>query len=908
MSDNSRTRLALVLAATLAGGASTASGQVAPPPSPQAGVNGAAFENLLTGDRRRLAAQFDFNERPLGNYESLPMRWERYRAWGYPHYLAAGFDETVGHGAPPSFRFDLNGGSVAFLYVSRTIEVVPANDYVILAWVRTEGLRRARACISAAYMDRTGAVLANTEVFSRPVGGTDNGPWHRLKIELRAGVREARFVALGLWLTQPGAIPEGERGTPASADDIEDIHGTAWFDDIEVYRVPHDYLETGMPGNVFPPGRPPVLLVRVSDPDGTGLEATLTVRDAEGAELLRRTLPIRPVRAVEPDRIELPDRGPGQYSAELSVSTSAGTLASRTLQFVRLGAGAARGDPAHRAGRGFGVEVVDLLQTHMPDQLALIEHLNPEWVKVPVWHMASLASSSAAAREPAIDAHLSRLAAAGHEPVGWIGRDRPPRTIRRETGTLLDLLGGPAETWQPRLAYTWSLYAGLIGWWQFGDEEDTELVRDPRLPGVMTAVRQQMTGILNNPAIVMPADLLGSPGLTDGAPAPGPAQALAAYLPSDIPPERFSEYWPRSGLSNGFRLWLTIEPLPVDRYPRLERLTDLTKRLILAKANNASAIFLRQPWSVSAAGGAAPTEDYVFFRTVSASLEDSTGIGRLAIDGRVECHVFDRGGRAVMAVWDDYAPPSGRICWMSLDAGATQTDPWGGVTRLTAVGDEYPVRIGRMPTFVQPLPTWIVRLRQGFAVTPPRIEARLAQHERTVRFENPLAEPISGEVRLVAPAGWEIRPSSFRFALAPGQVHEERVALTFSINEPAGTKVILSEFVIDADRVHRLRIPAWLELGLEGIEVETFTQRTDGRAVIRQTVTNRTDAAVSFYSHLTAAQRERQTRLIANLQPGQTATREFVLENAAELAGRRMRLALQEVGGSRVWNSLLDVP
>ena len=44
----------------------------------------------------------------------------------------------------------------------------------------------------------------------------------------------------------------------------------------------------------------------------------------------------------------------------------------------------------------------------------------------------------------------------------------------------------------------------------------------------------------------------------------------------------------------------------------------------------------------------------------------------------------------------------------------------------------------------------------------------------------------------------------------------------------------------------RLRIPAWFELGLAGIEVETFTQRAGSQVTVRQSITNRTEDTVSF--------------------------------------------------------------
>lgn len=105
-----------------------------------------------------------------------------------------------------------------------------------------------------------------------------------------------------------------------------------------------------------------------------------------------------------------------------------------------------------------------------------------------------------------------------------------------------------------------------------------------------------------------------------------------------------------------------------------------------------------------------------------------------------------------------------------------------------------------------------------------------------------------------------------------------------------------------------MRIPTWIELGLAGIDVETVTQRTADRLAVRQSVTNRTQETVSYCGHLAIADREPVQRMIANLQSGQTITREYEVDKVSELAGHRMRLGLREVSDPRVWNCVLDVP
>lgn len=59
--------------------------------------------------RDRLTKAFDFDERAIGNYESMPAGWRQLNAVRYPRFLEPKFDMKVGHDAPPSFKLPLTG-------------------------------------------------------------------------------------------------------------------------------------------------------------------------------------------------------------------------------------------------------------------------------------------------------------------------------------------------------------------------------------------------------------------------------------------------------------------------------------------------------------------------------------------------------------------------------------------------------------------------------------------------------------------------------------------------------------------------------------------------------------------------------------------------------------------------------
>ncbi|MGE3180500.1 MAG: hypothetical protein AB7N71_02640, partial [Phycisphaerae bacterium] len=93
----------------------------------------------------QILKNFDFLERPLGNYEEMPMFWTRLSGMGLPRFSDTQFDFEIGHLAPPSVRFDLRGANIAMEYTRNDIPVEADGDYRAVAWVRVEDLESARA-------------------------------------------------------------------------------------------------------------------------------------------------------------------------------------------------------------------------------------------------------------------------------------------------------------------------------------------------------------------------------------------------------------------------------------------------------------------------------------------------------------------------------------------------------------------------------------------------------------------------------------------------------------------------------------------------------------------------------------------------------------------------------------------
>lgn len=870
---------------------------------------------------RRIVRHFDFDEEPLGNYDPTPMGWRPYIARGFPEYLTTSlhgaFDHETGHMAPPSFRLELDGGSIGYHYGPRVgergldIAVRPDSDYLVVAYVRTRGVVHSRAYMTAWFLDRTGVMIPGTRRVSRMVGGTGGETgWEPLTVALEAKVPEARYIGMAVWLTQADVWYDGHR--PPHYIDRRDVHATAWFDDITVYRLPRVSLKAAQPGHVFGPDDRVELQTEVSDPDGLNLAARLVVHAADGSLIDDRPVPVQRGDADAVASIFYDDLPVGLYEAELTVTTGDTVLMSRSLRFVRVGEPV--GAPSER-GRRFGLILEDTRSALLAGQQQLLAHLRPAYVKVPVWSLEKV-TRGITEPDPAVDAYVEAVAAGGAEPIGVLLDDAPEAAqasaevgSRRHVRSLIELLSGDPRGWKPLLAGTWVRYAGLVHVWQLGrgtfDDGSDFRRADPRLPDVVAALYEAMSPLMSEPALatVTSAFIGEAPGYgTD---------RLTVMLPATVPPDMVeSQLRPFVGEDPG-RVWVVVEPPDEAAYPRELRLVDLARRIAEAAFQDVGGVFIPALWETRedlVRGSVHPREDYIIARTLADILGGATPVARMALDGQAQCLVFDHNGRAVLFAWDDYAPLEGRWHDLYLGESVQVIDLWGNREDVGTVGARRRIRIGPRPVLIVDTPTWLVEFRRQFALEDPRIEATFEPAAHVVTFRNTHPRPVTGVVHLVAPDGWDIRPNRLAFTLDAGEVFRQTVAIQFPIDAEAGITAVLGDFAIDADRRQRVLAPAWIELGLADVEMDTLVYRSGDELVVRQVMTNRSDGPIHFEGSLIMPERPRIRRTFTTFNPGQMIMRDFIIEDMAELSGRQIRISLREIQGDRFWNRVVTVP
>ena len=218
-------------------------------------------------------------------------------------------------------------------------------------------LPHARGRIGAYFVDIDHRPIPGTETYSElyAAGQRDEG-WKKLSVNLTASDRKAAFLVIEVGLLQP--MQYATRTLGSGTLFAQDIHGTAWFDDVSVSQVPQVALSTGRPGNIFRPGDKLMLQVLVNDRFTDDLAAQLVVRDAGGKTVYQRSgaLDMNRAKTLGPGQkrmsLVLPELAPGWYEANAGDDSHGQFVGEQALGLIVLADNRlARPGPAFRHHR-----------------------------------------------------------------------------------------------------------------------------------------------------------------------------------------------------------------------------------------------------------------------------------------------------------------------------------------------------------------------------------------------------------------------------------------------------------------------------------------------------------------------------------------------------------------------------
>ncbi len=871
---------------------------IAPPVSRAQGISDYASSTA------RIVHTFDFDERKLGNLEELPRYWEVLRPPGFPHYAYARFDMEAGHDAPPSFRLTSEGRNVAYQYRGEATRVRVNSAYRISGFIKPSGMRHARACLSAHFVDQYGQTIRGTLVRSRYVGGTnDPEDWIEVEMFLAAAPPQAYAIGLTAWVMQDATwntAPRRRRHIPRT-----DVFATAAFDDIRIYTLPRVELSTSNRGNILSAEDDPALIVTLADNDDTKLIGKLSIRASDGA--LVETYPIKvelTINAV-PRRISVAHLSPGLYRARIDVTADHMPIMSREVTFVRL---SPRYRESDAPARSFGIVIDARHRSDVDTELTLLRGALTGSIKLPVW--TGLDEEPPTLQdERATDHFLQELARDSFALTAVFAG--PPAAIVHAGGEyarpLIDLLADEPSAWNEHLAAVAAPYASVFRSWQIGpDDRDTHYTAD-QLSLPSQQFRASMRRFITVPVVastVSPHDESRATKL--------PVDDTTLTLDPTVSPDQFSDLLQEQNQLGYDRVNAYIPTLPPDRFRRSAELATWARRIIVARHAGAKTVFVPQPWTVretTQGWTTEPTERYLALRTIADLIGDAMPARRVPVADGVTALAFRLGDQVTLVAWDDHAPPEGRDHKLQVGAATSQIDLLGRSSPLGRAEDgRQMVRLNAKPIFIPGIEPWLNDLRTAVRISPVKVESGHETFQLDVEIPYRGNQPVAGYMAMRLPPSWVSVPRGFNFSVMPQRMDQKEVEVQMPHSETAGPKRVIVAFTLP-EQGYYMEAPLTIDVGLSDVDVSGMAVLEGDVLKLRHVVTNKSDSTLSFRASASVPGRERQYRPFTHLRPGDSQAVEYRFAEAANLVGRDIRLVLRELNdGPRIHSLQLTIP
>jgi hypothetical protein len=864
----------------------------------------------------RTLRTIDFEERRLGNDEDLPMNFVKVEGAGFPHYLSGKLAIDRARSPGHSFRFDLNGGSLLYRYDPKQIKVTPGACYRVETYVQTTPMEHARARVSAYYVDELArpmpTSLRHSDLFA--ASSQWDKDWHKLALDLPAAPPEAAYLVLELALLQPQIHATSTLGDRTLFP--QDIHGTAWFDDISISHIPRVRLSSGHPGNIFRRSEPIAFSMDINDAFIEDLSTQLFVRDAFGKTVYQRSgtqLTADDVHATHQRlSIPLPDLPPGWYEIATTLVSQGQPLDVQTLRVVRLPDDAPPTVPDDR----FGLIATDLPFEKWPALGTLLPHLGVGRVKLGVW---SRTADAERADPEAFDATLAKLRDLDIHPTACL-LELPPSLSKKLGGPVVGsdgptpggswlriLKAAKDSDWQAPLEDLLARHASHLDRWQLGADGSDAFVTLSGMRTVYAKVRAEFTTLIQHPDLAMPW-----PAWYELDPASMPA-TVALSVPATVLPPQLPLYTQDLRPAGEHRhLSLSLQLLDREHYGRDVQVRDLAQRVIFALASGADRIDLPAPFDHAEQ----PDDLFPIVHTLFTTLGKARYVGRVPVADNVEAFLFDKSGSGILALWDNGRSAAGvHSLPINLGDDPHMTDIYGNDIPLLRTADDpntgnVQLVVGPMPAFLTNIDGFLAQFRASVSLDNPLIESTFAAHTRRLRFKNTYPVTITGSLKIKPPEGWTITPSVQTINLAAGESFDREITIEFPVSSTAGARALGFDFVIQADKPNSVHfhMPLTVKLGLSDVGMQTIAMRNGDVVLIQQIIQNYSDHPVDYNAFAMLPGQQRQERLVTTLRPGEATVKRFRFVNVPATKGLKARVGIKEIDGSRLLNDEVEIP
>lgn len=852
----------------------------------------------------REAKRFDFDERRLGNYETLPMNWLPIKGDKYPRFVEPAFDMETGHTAPPSFELQIETGNVGAYYLAKDIPAHPGSEYRVTAWVQTRNLNHAAAYVTAYYLDHGLQRIDGTERRSVPVNDSVGGDqWTQVIVDLPGGVKNARWISLSCRIEQPRAADPGEG--PFAPIPLRDARGAAWFDDIVVIRRPRVQMELNQASHCFFDDEPVQCRIKLLDLDGAGLDLSLQVYDATDRTLQTFTLDgpslLKDTRPIDISRL-----GPGLYTARLQMRLDHHLIAEHDRRFVILQRSMAG---ARDSGEGFGIALSDE-SVNRTEIVELIDRIGPGDVKIPLWRFG-LTDDAVVYGDDNTRRMIESFRNHGINIVAVLDAlpkqlaakyEYPQRTVERALAVPM----AKKNDWVPYLGLLLMRHGAWTNTWQLGDDHGSPRFDATTINAALASMRQVVDPLIGKPHIVLPSSSFGGaePDLQPGDIA---STTFELHQTPDVGHDGFDTGATEKD-PNGAK-WAMLSIAEEERYDRHARLMRFARGLISCRALGYESVFAPALWGYQRTDDGdviRPREELIAFETIARRLGELPDATRLTLHPELESWLFSDAQQSTGAIALWWPDERNADVTLDLPASVEIHDIWGRLipTQRTEAGASF--RVSGMPVLIGPVLPRRIRGIDSFEVADATLTASIRTQTRDLLLNNPYPVDMVGELLLQGPGGWHLSPRRIPIKLRPGETLKSPIQFKPPSNASTGWYVLRGRLDVGGDGDGSTHVSTPIRVDAPGLDVNVFAHRDGDGIRFVQNITNTADRVMQLRAYLIAPGRPRDARTISHLGAGETAVREYRVDPASDLEGQYVRLSVEEIGGELKSNTVIQ--
>lgn len=869
---------------------------------------------------------FDFDERPLGNFEDTPMYWTRFTGEGFPSYSQGLFDDEVGHDAPPAFRFDLRGGNIAYEYAHTDLVIFPDSDYLIEGWVRTRGLEFARAFVACYLVDRFGERIRGSEHISELVRSHphNEGTWQPVRIALPGDFPTARALRLQLWALQRHVWwrPEEQLVDPLDIH-RQDVNATVWFDDLSILRMPRVRFALTNPGGLIKPDAEEWIELDAHNATLAPAVAELTISDADGTEHYREAFDLAP-QATRELRIRVPALPPGWYHARAELRAGDRALLERAQHFAVLPA--LPSVTTHEPD--LGVDLGRWTASNEDGAAELIGALGCGAVRLGLPMMGTPESDAdweyvRQIRDLARRLSINQIRATA-KILSPLVTDTPDARHTTWRMTLRE------EAWDQRAAPIFAYFGGYLLSWQLGDEEFELHGPQGWDHETVARVRQRLEQFVAAPELVVPWSVLDAPasGHLVGVdrrqlpgrspPLPGgPLYAYSYWLPYSVPARLFPwhlGFWVEPGAPTGGggpERWLTVGFEPDESLDHPQRVADLARRIVLAKAVNPVRLYVPAPFEIARSGGTVawqPTDLYIPLRTLFHHLAGLRAEATLALEPDGVAVLFGDGRRHALVTWTWRADGTQDRADLYLGTSATALSLTGREVPLERDGARVRVPLTAEPLIIRDIDAPLLLLQDSIRLEPGFIQLHEPEPRPVLKLRNFHNAELSGTVDLQPPPSWQVNPTPIHVELRPDEEFARPLEFTIPPRQVASTQPLGVTIRLKQPYPIDMEVELSIQVLLRDVVVRATAWWQGDELIVHQTLHNLSDAAVSFNAFCQAIGRAQSEGVFLEVVPGDVRVQEYRFRAARDLVGSKLWMGIREIGGRRTLDQLVAVP